>query len=209
MGEDKKSKFEVIDGAVQGPANVRPRVNFSTLPIAALAADQPLDSGRVEVKFAGIKIGTPKDWSRTHRELRARLLLLNVPGLKGRDDTFVLMGDAAKEAPEEAYYAHAYAAVTRGGDPFLILVRLDDGHEARESWSTSKERGCHLGFEAWFKLKWQPGSQSFKVEIAHGIFDEPNWPEGIIIGDILNLAFEDKTIQSRDDPVLKRVRGEA
>jgi hypothetical protein len=104
------------------------------------------------------------------------------------------------------YYAQLNVAVTRAGSVFLWPVKLPTGG-ASNPWFGSALKGAEMAKAAWVRIFADAGQGQYRIMKALGTFDEPVFPEKTL-GELLEIAFAGRIIDSSDHPIMRKLRGE-
>jgi hypothetical protein len=105
-----------------------------------------------------------------------------------------------------AFYAQLHLTVTRSGLVMLWPVKLPTGG-AGNPWFESALRGAEMAKADWIRIFADAGQGQYRIMKALGDFDPPKFPEKTL-GELLEIAFAGRIIDSSDHPILRKLRGE-
>jgi len=100
-----------------------------------------------------------------------------------------------------------FTAINRQGVLFLWPVRLPGPDGKIDSWSQSALEAAVSAREGWVRVVANMALGAYDIYQATGDLPEPQWPDAPFL-QIWRTAFKDRCIDSRDHPVLRRLRGE-
>lgn len=100
-----------------------------------------------------------------------------------------------------------FTAITRQRVVFLWPCRLPDETGRTNPWWDSGLEAANLAMEKWVRVKSDNSLGAYRIFAAKDQLPDPEWPD-VPLGDLLKIAFQGKTIDSLDHPVLKGLRGE-
>ncbi|MEO6841350.1 MAG: hypothetical protein ABI192_11340 [Bradyrhizobium sp.] len=106
----------------------------------------------------------------------------------------------------DAFYARLHLTVTRTGSVMLWPVKLPTGG-ASNPWFESALRGAEIAKSAWIRIFADAGQGQYRIMKAVAEFDAPEFPERTL-GELLEIAFSGRVIDSPDHPVCRKQRGE-
>jgi hypothetical protein len=112
-------------------------------------------------------------------------------------------------AGESTFGARAlFTTITRQGVVFFWPIRLP-GHDGKlDAWSESALEAASMAEGKWVRVCANMHLGAYEIFEAAGTLPPPVWPERPL-GELLEIAFKDRFIDSLDHPVLRRLRGEA
>ncbi|MGA2467620.1 MAG: hypothetical protein ABSH06_25145 [Thermodesulfobacteriota bacterium] len=96
--------------------------------------------------------------------------------------------------------------IDRDAAIFLWPIRVTDFQGKLNSWSTSALLICTQYADQWIKVKANMSSGSYEVTQAPSEIPSPEWPNGGLKF-FLNRAFKNRTVNSLDDSIVKRMKG--
>ena len=160
-----------------------------------------------------------KGWFRTHDNIYGPFQVFHPKDEGGfSEDPIFIMPDLADQLRAEGtQFQNAicdvvgYLAFTMGGALYLVLTPLPDPATGRNHPAIEQKiDALEAARRDWKRLDWNKGERQFDDLTAVGMADEPKWPDDVSEVAILTRAFgERNVIQSLDDPLLVKFRGEA
>jgi hypothetical protein len=132
--------------------------------------------------------------------------LYNVPVVEDDQHEWHILG-ADLEIPEdlERFISHVnlITCLNHKGTLFLWPYK-----NSTNDWSKSASRIVRPAVGEWVRLSADMDSNGYRIEIAPAELRavEPVWPN-MTFEEILNIAFEDKSIDSLNHPVIRSIRG--
>lgn len=160
-----------------------------------------------------------KGWFRTHDAIYGPVQIFHPKDEGGfsEDPIFIMPGLADELRAEGPQFQNAirdvtgYLACTMGGALYLVLTPLPDPATGRNHPAIEQKiDALEAARRDWKRLDWNREERQFDDLTAVGIAAEPKWPEDVSEVAILTRAFgERNVIQSLDDPLLVKFRGEA
>jgi hypothetical protein len=145
-------------------------------------------------------------WFRIHPELRITTTLF-----KSEAETeWYLVAPAARQFLEEEARAWAiYTAITTQGSVFLWPIPLPDTEGKLNRWHESAHEAAGYAMQTWTRIRSSRDLGGYVTYTPTGRLDEPAWPEGLTMSELMKLAFKHRVIDGYDHPILKQLRGEA
>jgi hypothetical protein len=101
-----------------------------------------------------------------------------------------------------------FTAVNRQGVVFLWPVRLPGPDGRVDEWSRTALESVQLAMRNWTRVVANMALGGYEAFQATGQLPEPEWPD-LPLQELLRIAFKDRRISTLDDPLLRRLRGEA
>jgi hypothetical protein len=146
-----------------------------------------------------------QDFIRTHPDLR--LSPAPLIELKEEREIYFVNRQMATELPGEYFAGALYLSVTRQGVVFLWPIRLPGPDGKHMEWHRSAAEAAELAKTRWVRIKANMGLGAYEIFLAENTnIPDPTWPE-FSFDEILRIAFRDRFIDSREHPVVKRLRG--
>jgi hypothetical protein len=196
-------------------------------PIATGADPFDLDALRRGQDFAaavGVKrlittvpVDRPRNfwWFQTHPDpdYRVEGMVLELKGQRGERYWVAPHLHAALEAEVGVTVRRQLliTSVNTAGTLFLLPLRLPGADGRFDDWGRSALEAAKLAETQWVRLTSPDGATSHRVETGLAAVPGPDWAKivPITFREIIKIAFRDKVISSWDDPLLRRLRGEA
>ena len=144
-------------------------------------------------------------WFQIHPEYKLDVLLLKY-GDRG-DDYYLIEPSLADQLIDLAQAFKLVVAVDRQGVVFVWPLRLPDAERAMNWHLSALEAASHAEVQ-WTRVQAHMGLGAYEIHAAEGITDVPKWP-GMLMDEILEIAFKNKIIDRLDHFVLQQLRGEA
>lgn len=126
--------------------------------------------------------------------------------LKDEGETYLVLHDVLREAPNEFVPKVLRVAIDRQDNVFLWPIRLPDAAGRLDDWSRSAMTAAKHAERHWIRLMANRAVGAYEIFEATGAISEPSWPD-MSLKEILRLAFRDRFIDRTDHPVLLRLRG--
>ena len=92
---------------------------------------------------------------------------------------------------QKGFSALLRLAVTRDGDPFVLVLKVPSTGAPYESWYSSALDAATLAETEWVQMEANKGMGCYDVNVAVGIKVEPQWPD-LAFPEILRLCFKDR-----------------
>jgi hypothetical protein len=180
----------------------------SKIDFAALAIPQNFDLDQpVEELVTLVKVGRPNQqgYVRFKEDFAKTFFVIN---LKEERETYLVVNKelwslpyVSRELKKKSFFLYT----NRDRQYGLWEVATPGGSEKFSTWSSSAMNAVRAGREKWVRIITIMGS-GYKAETSPGIVEQPKWPT-ISDEEILELAFNDRLIDSIDHPVLRKLRG--
>ena len=100
-----------------------------------------------------------------------------------------------------------HVTITRHGVVGIWPLKLPRGDGRADKWSQSGLEAADLGKKSWIRIVANLSLGAYEVYRASGDLPDPDWPD-LSFKEILLIAFKGKYIDTREHPVLRRLRGE-
>lgn len=128
--------------------------------------------------------------------------------LKDEGETYLVAKELWKELRNEITPKIIVSAITRQDSFFFWPIRLPNEDGYIDSWNRSAIECAKVAFTQWVRIQSEKDAQSYFPHIAENqdSFPEPVWPEDGF-EKLLMIAFKDHYIDSKDHPVVKKLRG--
>jgi hypothetical protein len=99
-------------------------------------------------------------------------------------------------------------AITRQGVSIIWprFLPPEGGSGSTAAWYESAGEAVELAKKKWVRVKADMALGAYRIFEAQGDLPEPVWPDKTM-GELLDIAFRDRVIDSEDHPVVKRLRG--
>lgn len=141
---------------------------------------------------------------RTGDEWRMPVAVLQ---LKDDGECYLVMPQLFGELAQEARPKMLYTGVTRDGNLFLWPINMPGEDGRLDAWSQSAHSAAQMAETSWVRLVANRTVGAYDVMEATNLLEEPSWSE-LTFGEMVNLGFKGKVIDSLDHPIVKRLRGE-
>jgi hypothetical protein len=212
---------ESADGATAPPESATlpivvtpPAADGDDWDLESLALGQDFGAAiGVENVLTTVPVCKPKKewWVRTHPDATYRL---TTALLELDDDRTVYMIDPSLRPslalePTVAPYL-LVASVTRQNVVFLWAIKKpagDDGGRVPE-WTRTALAAVESARQTWTRTFWDQALRGYRVQASRFITDEPVWPKESM-KELVRKAFEQNRLRDWNDPILRRLRGEA
>jgi hypothetical protein len=204
---------DLTNAAVRSPGpeqKLQPEGFFNDLEQFKIDLKEAGLEGAVE-QLAAVQVRKPaiEDYVRVHPGKAMTLSVFLVESREGFTSTFYLVMPKMLSTLKDlraGFYAQLYLTVNRGGSVMLWPVKLPTGG-AGNPWYTSALSGAKDAKVHWIRIFADPGLGHYRVMKALGDFDEPQFPDKSL-GELLEIAFNGRVIDSADHPIIRRLRGE-
>jgi hypothetical protein len=194
----------------------------STHGDAPTAAPDPFDPASLRLSHDFAALGVKKAlltvpvrkpdkswWVRVHTSNDYALQTAVIELKEERETYLVVPGLWPALAAEATFSPRAlFTAVNRQGVLFLWPIRLPGADGKADAWSQSALEAAQKARKGWVRVAANLSLGAYDVWEAPGELGEPAWPDEPF-RELLATAFKGKLIDSRDHPVLRRLRGEA
>jgi hypothetical protein len=100
-----------------------------------------------------------------------------------------------------------FTAVTKQGVIFIWPAKLPGPDGRSDAWSESAIRAAEMAKLGWVRVQSNMPLGAYEVTTCADE-TQPEWP-GLLMAELLRVAFKDRYIDSLDHPVLRRLRGES
>lgn len=132
-----------------------------------------------------------------------RTVVLHV---KDANEWYLVHPDLWADLQSETTEMELHLAITRQGVPFIWPVRVPKGKRSM-GWHQSAAAAAGLAMTTWIRVCSNMGRRAYEVIQASGINDEPMWPN-MTFREIIEVAFRNRFIDTRNHVALRRLRGE-
>ena len=122
------------------------------------------------------------------------------------DEDYLLAPVAVEILSELAKPVRLFTYVTRTGNVGLWPVKLPSEEGRINSWNQSAMECALLAQDNWIRLSSSRELASYVPHAASGITTEPKWPEKSF-GELVQIAFKDRFVDSADHPVISELLG--
>ncbi len=128
--------------------------------------------------------------------------------LKEEGETYLVARDLWEELADEIVPKILVSCLTRQNTFFFWPIRLPNKQGWVDSWNRSAIECVKLGHKQWIRIVSNKDAQSYDALVAENQdnLPDPTWPESDF-QTLLKQAFKDHYIDSKDHPVLKKLRG--
>jgi hypothetical protein len=192
------------------PLVERPTIPANAFDLTSVRLDDDLDLMHAETVIDCDVRKNPKPdwWFRVHPDPAYRVLWYLIELNDGRDFYWVHRPLWPHLLQEPLFKPRLLVlAQTAQGELFLWPLRKKVQGEA-DKWLDKQLEAVRYAREKWTRLYYLKGTTGYKVEVANGPLPDPVWPD-LTLEQLIETAFRDRLIVSLDDPVLKKLRGEA
>ena len=142
---------------------------------------------------------TREEFIRVHPDPRNRM---DTQLLKDEDEFYLVSPELWPQLEGELKTVSLFLVMTIKGAVILWPTLLSSSN----TWNDSALVGAKYAMADWIRLKSNKDTRCYDVWKANGKLPDPEWPDKTF-GEILELAFEDKTIESMDHDVIQRLFG--
>jgi hypothetical protein len=98
--------------------------------------------------------------------------------------------------------------ITRQNVLILWPLKLPTEGQRHNGWMETAREAAELAKTKWVRLAADMGLGGYRIYQAEGELSEPEWPDKPL-REILQIAFRDRTVDSENHPVVRRLRGRA
>jgi hypothetical protein len=98
--------------------------------------------------------------------------------------------------------------ITRQNALFVWPLRLPGADGRSDAWARSALAAADLAKKKWIRVAASMAAGHYDVFAASADLPEPEWPDDVPFQRVIELAFNDRVIQSADHPVVRKLRGE-
>lgn len=128
--------------------------------------------------------------------------------VKDEGQSFILTQNIVSAHASDVKLAELRLTVNRAGAFYLWPLVLPPADGRTNLWHVSAREAAALAEQKWVRLTANMSAGTYDVYAATGDLGEPEWPAGMALEDILQIAFRDRIIDDLLHPVLRRLRGE-
>lgn len=100
-----------------------------------------------------------------------------------------------------------FTTINRQGDVSLWPVKIDKDQGKPNRWNQSALAVAKEAMRSWVRVKSNQSLGAYEAFPATVTLPEPDWPE-ISFGEIIEIAFRDRKIDTLDHPLINKIRGE-
>jgi hypothetical protein len=97
-------------------------------------------------------------------------------------------------------------AVNQTGATFIWPVPVDEEYSRKNTWNESSRAAYHQAKTRWVKLVGDRAAGQYRIFVAEGELPPPRWPDKPF-KELLAIAFNSRTIDRDDHPIIKAMRG--
>ena len=157
--------------------------------------------------LTNIPVGKPgrQDFVRVHpgEDFRIDTFILE---LKEENEVYLVVEDGRRALTDMIVPATLYLAVNRQDYPRIWHVKLPGEDGRRNGWHESAASAACCAMQQWTRITANMAIGAYEVFEAVGQLPEPVWPDKSF-GEILEIAFRGRIIDSADHPVVQRLLG--
>jgi hypothetical protein len=107
----------------------------------------------------------------------------------------------------EYHFATLFLTINRQGVIALWPAKLPSADRTPSDWQMSAMNMATLAMRQWIRVVPNMDRRAYDYVLAIGDWSPPEWPE-LSFREILKLAFRDnRVIDNRDHPVIRRLQG--
>jgi hypothetical protein len=189
------------------PKEPPPQEKLNPLRLDRLRKSQDFIDAVPSKKTTRIKIEKPKSqiWFQIHPDPEFCVEVPVIQYYKDNNYWFVdpdVIPDLKEHVACEILPMMLCAAITKAGDVFLLPARLPGKDCKDNNWWISLREAAMKGRSAWVKIKSNQKTGVYdNWELAGGDRTPPVWPK-LSFQEMLDSAFEDRIISSKDHPVI-------
>lgn len=186
----------------------KPRSKFANL---ALSQDfiSEVSATRVITKVP-VKRPHKQDWFKIHPDSAYRLETVGFIEHKEAEELYAVAPEIYGAVSDLAKPYSLYTAMTRSKVLFLLPIRLpDEDGKDHDAWKTLRA-AMPIAMEKWAKIAFSKALGGYELSTVNPnvVIPDPEWPDKDL-GDLLEIAFEGRYIDTVDHLLIKRMRGEA
>jgi hypothetical protein len=117
-------------------------------------------------------------------------------------EIYIVHSDLANgELSDDARYAILHLAISSTGRLFWWHIKMS-ATSRRNHWSETALKAVEVAQRKWIRLI--PGHESYEIRKAKAQMLEPRWPD-LSREEAIQLAFEDRVINTMDHPIARRL----
>ncbi len=122
-------------------------------------------------------------------------------------DPYIVSKNLCAELENDIVLKEFHLFTNRQGDIQLWGLRLPDQLGRLNGWSKSGFEAVKIAQSEWIRVKANMEMGLYDIYTATADLPDPEWPD-MSFEEILAIAFKDRTIDSLDHPIVKKLRGE-
>jgi hypothetical protein len=177
---------------------------------ASLRLDQSFMDTGVRRLLTTVPVRKPnrQDFVRVHPGEDYRLTPAAIIELTEDREVYLVPPDVASEVPGEFSVATLYTTINRQGVLHLWPVKLPGPDGRHNEWHRSAAEAAERAMKRWVRVTANMSLGAYEIAEATGDIPEPEWPQ-FSLGEMLQVAFRDRIVDSLDHPLIRRLRGTA
>jgi hypothetical protein len=145
------------------------------------------------------------DYFRTHPDPNMCLPTTVLVDRDEQDEIFFVPPDMRGVLAGELKHVLLQVTITRQGVLLLWPINLPlDGRHC--PWAETSRQAAELAKSSWVRMASDRPLGAYRIFRAEGEIPEPRWPDKTF-GELLQIAFRGRIIDSEDHPVIRRLRG--
>ena len=124
-----------------------------------------------------------------------------------RDEVFFVAPSMRGVLAEDLKAVLLVTAISRRGTLFIWPLQIpSEENPIGRSWHESARKAAEIAKGTWVRIIADKSLGGYRARAAEGKLADPVWPE-VTFNELLEIAFQDRIIQSGDHPVVRRLRG--
>jgi hypothetical protein len=121
-------------------------------------------------------------------------------------ETFFVVPELRPELVGDLRPVLLATSITRQGVVCLWPIPLPDESGRRNAWGDAAREAAETAKEQWVRVVADMALGAYRIHLAEGDLPDPVWPVKSL-GELLQLAFKGRIVDSIDHPVVRRLRG--
>jgi hypothetical protein len=207
QGADANVFVSLVESKIKDEGPVQADI-FSNLDALRLSADAAAVMGTTEI-LSHVPVRKPN----RHEFVRTRQkpdywFDTGVFEDKEERETFLVTPRMREALVGEIKPVLLVPTVTRQNVLILWPLKLPTEGQRHNGWMETAREAAELAKTKWVRLAADMGLGGYRIYQAEGELSEPEWPDKPL-GEILQIAFRDRTVDSENHPVVRRLRGRA
>lgn len=122
-------------------------------------------------------------------------------------ETFLVSPDMRVALGDEIKPALVVVAMTRQSVLLLWPVKLPNDTSLNDGWQKSAQEAASHAKSHWTRMASDMALGAYRIYKAEADLQDPEWPDKTF-SELLEIGFRDRTIDSVEHPVIKRLRGQ-
>jgi hypothetical protein len=127
--------------------------------------------------------------------------------LKDNRETFLVLPTVSRELSESEFIlATLYLTINRQKVLSVWPVKLPAADGRSNEWHASAAAAAERAMHNWIRMAANMSLGAYEISEAIANYGEPEWPD-LTFMEILEIAFKNRLIDSREHPVIQQLRG--